>query len=89
MNESNQPTAWAVAVKGTYASMNNTDLTADLCLSQILNTELGIIHIRPLNEKWSLIASLGGGVYTDRPNFPETVFWHRQAPFLFGVYALI
>lgn len=69
INELNQPTAWAVALKGTYASMNNTGPEADLCLPRILNTELGIIHMKPLNEKWSLIASLGGGVYTDMTEF--------------------
>jgi hypothetical protein len=34
-----------------------------------LNAELGVIHLRPLNEKWSLIASLGGGVYSDLSEF--------------------
>ncbi|MDR2065823.1 MAG: DUF6268 family outer membrane beta-barrel protein [Prevotellaceae bacterium] len=69
MNELNQPTAWAVALKGTYASMNNTELATDFCISQLLNAELGVIHLRPLNEKWSLIASLGGGVYSDLSEF--------------------
>jgi hypothetical protein len=69
MNELNQPIAWAVALKGTYASMNNSNMATDLCLPKILNAELGIIHTRPLSEKWSLIASLGGGVYTDLSEF--------------------
>jgi hypothetical protein len=69
MNELNQPTAWAIALQGIYASMDNTGLANDLCISQILNTELGLIHMRPLNEKWSLMASLGGGVYTDLSEF--------------------
>jgi hypothetical protein len=69
MNELNQPTAWAIALQGAYASMNNTGLSADLCISQILNAELGVTHLRPLNEKWSLNASLGGGVYTDLSEF--------------------
>jgi hypothetical protein len=69
INELNQPTAWAIALQGAYASMNNTGLAADLCVSQILNAELGVTHLRPLNEKWSLNASLGGGVYTDLSEF--------------------
>jgi hypothetical protein len=69
MNELNQPTAWAIAMQGTYASMDNTGLAADLCVSQILNAELGVTHLRPLNEKWSLNVSLGGGVYTDLSEF--------------------
>jgi hypothetical protein len=69
VNELNQPTAWAIAMQGTYASMNNTGLVADLCVSQVLNAELGVTHLRPLNEKWSLNVSLGGGIYTDLSEF--------------------
>jgi hypothetical protein len=69
LNERNQPTAWAVAAKGLYASMNNSDMTRDLCIDRLLNAELGIVHLRPINEKWSLMASLGGGVYTDLSEF--------------------
>jgi hypothetical protein len=69
MNELNQPTAWAIALQGAYASMDNTSLAADLCISQILNAELGVTHLRPLNEKWSLNVSLGGGIYTDLSEF--------------------
>jgi hypothetical protein len=69
MNELNQPTAWAIAFQGTYAFMDNTGLASDLCISQILNAELGVTHLRPLSEKWSLNASLGGGIYTDLSEF--------------------
>ena len=69
MNDLNQPTAWAIALQGAYASMNNTGLAGDFCISQMMNAELGVTHLRPLNEKWSLMASLGGGVYTDLSEF--------------------
>lgn len=69
MNELNQPTAWAVALKGTYASMNNQNLSTDYCLNEVLNAQLGVIHTRPLSERWSLIAMLGAGVYTDLSEF--------------------
>ena len=29
----------------------------------LLNASLNISHIRPLSDKWSIIASVGGGVY--------------------------
>ncbi len=64
MNENNKPTAWAVALSGTYASLKNKDLSKDLYESEILNAQLGLIHMRPLNEKWSIMAMLGVGVYT-------------------------
>ncbi len=69
MNELNQPTAWAVALKGTYVSMNNKNLSTDYCLNEVLNAQLAVIHTRPLSERWSLIAMLGGGVYTDLSEF--------------------
>jgi hypothetical protein len=68
-NELEQITAWAISLGGTYASMNNTDLTDDQCLSQILNSSLGVAHMRPLNEKWTFTASLGAGIYTDLSQF--------------------
>lgn len=64
MNENNKPTAWAVALSGSYASMNNKDLSKDLCLREMLNAQVGLIHMRPLNDKWSMMAILGAGWYT-------------------------
>jgi hypothetical protein len=68
-NELDQITAWAIALSGAYASMDNTNLSEDQCLSQILNSTLGVAHMRPLNEKWTLTASLGAGIYTDLSQF--------------------
>jgi len=63
MNENNRPTAWAVALGGTYAFLNTKDLSREYCLSEILNTQIGVMHQRPLNEKWSMIAVLGVGIF--------------------------
>jgi hypothetical protein len=68
-NDLDQITAWAIALNGTYASMNNTNLTDDQCLPQLLNSALGVAHMRPLNEKWTFTASLGAGIYTDLNQF--------------------
>jgi hypothetical protein len=69
MNELNQPTAWAVGLKGIYASMNNQNLSTDYCLDEVLNAQLAVIHTRPLSERWSLVAMSGGGIYTDLSEF--------------------
>jgi hypothetical protein len=95
-NELDQITAWAIALGGTYASMNNTDLSDDQCLSQILNSSLGVAHMRPLNKNWTFTASLGAGSYTDLSQFSAnsimvqagTLFIRRMLPNLdlgFGV----
>lgn len=64
IDENNKPTAWAVALSGAYASMNNKNLSTDLCLTEILNAQIGLIHTRPLNEKWSIMAAFGAGWFT-------------------------
>ena len=69
MNESNQLTAWAVALQGTYASMDNQNLSMDYCLNKVLNAQLAVIHTRPLSEKWSIMVLLGGGLYTNLSEF--------------------
>jgi hypothetical protein len=95
-NELDQITAWAIALSGTYASMNNTNLSDDQCLPQLLNSTLGVAHMRPLNERWTLTASLGAGIYTDLSQFSAdsimaqagTLFIRRMLPNLdlgFGI----
>lgn len=69
MNELNQPTAWAVAMQGSYALMNHQDLSTDYNLNELLNAQLVVIHMRPLSKRWSIIAMLGGGIYTDLSGF--------------------
>lgn len=63
MNENNRPTMWGISASGAYASLSNEGLTDDLVLNEIMNLQLALFHIRPLNEKWSMMASIGAGVY--------------------------
>jgi hypothetical protein len=82
-NELNQPTAWAIALSGVYASMDNTNLSNDQCLSRLLNSTLGVAHMRPLSEKWMLMASLGAGIYTDLSPFSaNTIMGQAGALFI-------
>ncbi|MDR2917917.1 MAG: ApaG domain-containing protein [Tannerella sp.] len=69
MNELNQPTAWAIGVLGSYGALNNSGLSYNDCLDELLNVQLAVTHTRPINEKWFFIAMLGGGVYTDMSAF--------------------
>lgn len=73
LNENKRPTAWGVGVSGAYASLNNKNFTDDM-VSEIMNLQLGIYHLRPLNDKWSMRASLGGGVFTPSTDFSEIRF---------------
>jgi hypothetical protein len=65
MDENNKPTAWAIALSGTYASMGETKgLSKEYYMPEILNAQMGLIHMRSLSEKWSMIATLGAGIYS-------------------------
>ena len=62
-NERKQITAWSATMRGAYAILSNQGQARDLNPDNIINGSLNISHIRPLSKKWSLIASIGGGIY--------------------------
>ena len=57
-----------------YASLNNKNIAEPLVLSEILNLQMSLFHVRPLSEKWSMMASVGVGVYTDDTRFSRLRF---------------
>jgi hypothetical protein len=61
-DSSNRITAWGIGIGGAYASLNNKNFT-DYIVSEIMNLQLGIFYLRPLSEKWSVMASIGAGSY--------------------------
>lgn len=71
MNENNRPTMWSVAASGSYTSLDNKNFEEDLVLSEIMNLQLSLVHMRPLGEKWSMMAALGAGVYTADTRFSK------------------
>lgn len=71
LNKKEQPVIWGLSLGGSYASLNNKEFTEDLVIPEIMNLELGIYHIRPLSEKWSLMAGIGGGIYTASTRFSD------------------
>lgn len=58
---------WALTLSSKYASLNNTGIAGAFVPDKILNLSLNLTHIRPLSERWKLMASLGVGIYA-RPN---------------------
>lgn len=63
LNENNRPTMWAVNVGGAYTKLTNENFTEPLVINEIMNLGISLNHIRPLNDTWSMIASIGGGLY--------------------------
>ena len=62
-NDRGQVTAWATTIRGAYATLSNEGPAKELNPDNIFNGSLNISHIRPISKRWSLIASIGGGVY--------------------------
>lgn len=65
LNERHQPTLWMGTLSAKYAILDNSGAAQDYSPDHILNTGLNIIHVRPIGERWSLMAMLGAGLYAD------------------------
>lgn len=54
---------WAISLGGAYAKLENKNFTDPLVIDEILNLGLSLSHLRPLNDKWSMLIAIGGGIY--------------------------
>jgi hypothetical protein len=75
LNENNRPTAWGIGLGGSYTSLNNKNFT-DHMVSEIMNLQVGLYHLRPLNNKWSMRASVGMAVLAPSADFSKIRFKH-------------
>ena len=71
LNVRNQPTAWGLTLSASYGKMNNEGDARKLNPDEVLNTTLTVSHLRPLSERWSMMASLGAGIYA----MPDEIRW--------------
>lgn len=69
-NDNNQPIIWGISIGGAYAELNNKNFSDDM-ISEIINLQFGLFHIRPLNANWSIMSGLGGGIYTSFTDFSK------------------
>lgn len=73
MDKYNRPKIWSVFVNGSYAKMENKNYEIqDLPLEfqggfpdELLNTQIGIKHLRSISPSWSLLILTSVGIYTD------------------------
>ncbi|MDR1224426.1 MAG: DUF6268 family outer membrane beta-barrel protein [Tannerella sp.] len=58
---------------GAYALLNNKHFP-DGMVSEIMNLQLGFFHLRPLNDKWSMMTNVRAGVLniTSFPSFSSS-----------------
>jgi len=73
LNENNHPTTWGIGVGGSYTSLNNKNFT-DYMVSEIMNLQVGLYHLRSLNNKWSMRASVGVAILAPSANFSKIRF---------------
>ncbi|WP_455625536.1 DUF6268 family outer membrane beta-barrel protein [Parabacteroides sp.] len=73
-DKNNRPKMWGIGGGISYMNMNNKQLASHIDLSCIFNAQIALTHLRPISEKWSLLASLGIGMYTDGGKFSKYSF---------------
>jgi len=64
-NSSGQLSAWSATFYGSYGLFDNKKIRLNTIPDKIINANISLSHLRPLSEKWYLIASLGGGIYAE------------------------
>lgn len=74
LNENNRPTTWVVNVGGAYVKLDNKNFTEPLVIDEIMNIGVSLGYLRPLNDKWSMMASIGGGIYMPNTRFSQIGF---------------
>lgn len=63
-NDLGQITMWNASIYGAFGVLSNKGEALDFNRDKILNTSINISHMRPISPKWSMVATLGGGIYS-------------------------
>jgi hypothetical protein len=71
MDANNRPTMWSISAGGAHAKLNNKNFTEPLVVDEILNLGINLNYLRPLNDRWSLKAGIGGGVFMPSTDLSE------------------
>lgn len=71
VNERGQPITWSASLNGKYAHLRNQGGAATVNPTDIVNVSFNVSHMRPISERWDIVASLGFGVYSS----PSEIRW--------------
>lgn len=74
LNENNRPTIWSIAMGGAYVKLDNKNFTEPLVVDEIMNLGLSLNHLRPISNRWSMMISIGGGIYMPSTKFSQIRF---------------
>lgn len=64
-NDSGPISAWSATLGGSYGFFGNKGMTINTIPDEIINLNFSLSHMRPISKKWYVIASLGGGIYSE------------------------
>lgn len=88
LDSQGKPRMWNMTLSASHYWLGNEGLAHELNPTRVINASLNLSHIRNINEKWMLIASLGVGIYapTDYVTFKSVlanggaIFAYRLRP---------
>jgi len=74
IQEDNRIKAWMISLGSSYTKFNNNELMAGRSPEEIFNNRVGVMYLRPVKEKWSMLLSVGAGIYSAHTNIGSTRF---------------
>lgn len=71
IDERKRSTIWGAGISASYTSFDNKKMSENLVLSEMLGIQAALYHVRPLSEKWYMMANIGLGIYTPNTKFSK------------------
>lgn len=68
-----------IGFAGEYTTFSNGKIEDVVGPDKIVNANLSLYHLRPMSEKWSILVSLGIGVYTSHTDLSKVGFHNLMA----------
>lgn len=82
LTEDKKPVMWRAFVRGFYGHAENNGAAAVYNPDDILNATVNVMHIRPIGERWTLMATAGIGIHSTFDDFTwRDVFANAAAVF--------
>ncbi|UAY56547.1 DUF6268 family outer membrane beta-barrel protein [Arachidicoccus terrestris] len=80
VDENQKPVkVWGLGVAAEYTTFSNGKIADVFGPDKIVNANLSLYHLRPMSEKWSILATLGVGVYTSHTDLSKVGFHNLMA----------
>lgn len=64
LSKDGRPIAWTATFTGVYNRLDNSGMATQYNPDDILNASVTVSHMRPISSRWSIMTSLGAGIYS-------------------------